>query len=367
MTSSDPREEVVFGNYNIQIGSAQGPVIGDNLHVEQHFHAHHASPSSTLDGEQRRNRSRMLAKVRSIWITGFLDQSLHDAAMIALRLHEQASAVTNPWELVVQSPNQSEHGLPSGNPITHMYAAFEEFGGELLILGEPGAGKTTLLLDLARDLLDRAVQDDTYPIPVIFNLSSWALKRQLLANWLVEELNSKYQVPPKLGQVWVAKNQLTLLLDGLDEVKKEDRAACIEAINTYRQEHGLVPTVVCSRRADYFSETRRLQLRSAVLVQPLTNEQIETYLSSAGEQLEAVRALLRNDPALQELATSPLMLSVLTLAYAGKSVESLQNVGLPTRRQVFADYVERMLQRRGAETRYTPEQTHYWLTCSHSN
>ena len=361
MTSSDPHDEATSGKYNIRINSAQGPVIGDNLRVEQHFHT---PSSSVLDVEQRRNRNRILTKVRSFWISGFLDQSLHGAALIALGLREQADAVTNPWERVVHSPEQPEQSLLSGKHITHIYEAFEAAGEELLILGEPGAGKTTVLLQLARELLDRAEQDETYPIPVVFNLSSWALKRQPLTNWLIEELNSKYQVPRKLGQVWVAKNQLTLLLDGLDEVKKEHRAACIEAINIYRQEqeHGLVPTVVCSRKADYFTETGRLQLRSAVLVQPLTNKQIERYLSSAGEQLEAVRVLLRNDPVLQELATTPLMLSVLRLAYAGKPIEALQkSENSTTRRQVFADYVERMLQRRGVETPYTPQQTRYWL------
>jgi predicted NACHT family NTPase len=40
---------------------------------------------------------------------------------------------------------------------------YDEAGGELLILGEPGAGKTTLLLQLARELLSRAEQDESLP------------------------------------------------------------------------------------------------------------------------------------------------------------------------------------------------------------
>ena len=122
---------------------------------------------------------------------------------------------------------------------------------------------------------------------------------------------------------------------------------------------------MCSRTADYRTQLPhlQLQLRNAVVVQPLTPEQIDAYLSSSGAQLEAVCVMLRNDPALQELATSPLMLSVLTLAYAGKSVEAIQGTGAPTtRRQVFADYVERMLHRRKGNPRYNPQQTILWLT-----
>src|SRR2546421_11956386 len=51
------------------------------------------------DAEQKeltpeiRNRQRMLAKVRTFWITGVLEKSLHGAALIALGLHEHRDAV----------------------------------------------------------------------------------------------------------------------------------------------------------------------------------------------------------------------------------------------------------------------------------
>src|SRR6266487_1142515 len=124
-------------------------------------------------------------------------------------------AVANPWEQVVHLPDQSIHPLSFSTSIVQIY---DNAGGELLILGEPGSGKTTLLLELTRELLIRATKDETHPIPVVFNLSSWAVKHQPLTNWLVEELNTKYQVPRKLGQVWVEANQIMPLLDGLDEV-----------------------------------------------------------------------------------------------------------------------------------------------------
>src|SRR5581483_3002802 len=101
------------------------------------------------------------------------------------------------------------------------------------ILGAPGAGKTTLLLELARDLIARAEQDERHPIPVVFNLASWATKRQPLREWLVEELNTKYDVPRKLAQAWIGADVVSPLLDGLDEVAAEHRSNCVEAINTY--------------------------------------------------------------------------------------------------------------------------------------
>ena len=77
---------------------------------------------------------------------------------------------------------------------------FDELGKAMLILGAPGAGKTTLLLELTRDLLDRAEQDASHPIPVVFHLSSWAVRRRPLADWLVDELAERYYVPRKLAR-----------------------------------------------------------------------------------------------------------------------------------------------------------------------
>jgi DNA polymerase III delta prime subunit len=237
-------------------------------------------------------------------------------------------------------------------------------GGELLILGAPGSGKTTLLLELARDLLERAEQDEQHPLPVVFNLSSWATKQQPLADWLVEELNRSYQVPRKLGRAWVEADYILPLLDGLDEVAPKERTRCIEAINAYRREHGLLPLAVCSRSADYLAQPARVQLGSAVLVQPLTQQQVDDYLASGGEPLWALQVALHRDAALRELTSTPLMLSILTLTYQGVSVEYLLRGGSVTdlQRQVLAHYVQRMLRQRGAEGRYTPEQTTRWLS-----
>jgi len=304
----------------------------------------------------------MLAKVRTFWITGVLEQSLHSTAIIKLGLYEQLNASANPWSLVVQESNQPARALPPGTPISRV---FDDAGGELLILGESGSGKTTLLLELARDLLERAMRDDTQPIPVVFNLSSWAWDPQSLPYWLVDELHSKYQVPRALGKAWIERNQVLPLLDGFDELAVTHRTACVKAINAYRQGgHGLVPMVVCSKLADYQAQKKQIQLRKIVTIQRLTAQQIDEYISSAERQLAPLRVAMREDPILQELATTPLMLSVLTLTYQDRPVEELvQAHSLESlRREVFTAYVQRMLTRGSVNTPYTLEQSKHWLT-----
>ena len=308
-----------------------------------------------------RNRQRMLKRVHTTWIAGVLEQSLHGAALIELGLEEKADVLDNPWRLLMQEVDRPTQPLPGGTRITQVYDATE---GGLLILGEPGAGKTTLLLELARDLLGRAQTSENAPIPVVFNLSSWAKKRLALSDWLVEELSIRYEVPRRLGQSWVSENRLLLLLDGLDEVAATARKECIEAINSYRQTHPDVQVVVCSRRTEYLNEPTQLRLHTAVVVQPLTQEQIDTYLASAGEQAEALREALRQDADLRELATTPLMLTILLFAYRGTSLDKISELTSlgAKREQIFASYVQHMLKRRGASKRYKPEQITHWLT-----
>jgi hypothetical protein len=307
-----------------------------------------------------RNRQRMLEKVRTFWIHGVLENSLHGAALLELGMEQRPEAVERPWDVMVQQANQPDRMLPAG---TRIAAVYDDVGEELLILGAPGSGKTTMLLELARDLLARAELDEDHPIPVVFNLSAWADERQPIAGWLVSELSARYQVPRNIGSGWVKEDRVLPLLDGLDEVAHEHRPACLEAINQFREAHGLLPMVVCSRIGDYEALNARLRLQGAVLLQPLTAEQVDRYLESLGDELAAARTLLVSDTTLQEMAQTPLMLSIMTLAYRGLTDAAVLNQGAPEqrRRHLFDTYVERMLTRRGADSRYTPAQTRAWL------
>jgi GTPase SAR1 family protein len=310
--------------------------------------------------QRARNRQAMLQRVRDSWIKGVLEQSLYNVARIELSLEEQPDAVEHPWNLIVQEQGSAPRSLPHGVRMSHV---FDELGQALLILGAPGAGKTTLLLELANDLLDRAEQDADHPIPVVFNLSSWAVQRKPLVEWVMDELNERYDVPKKLARVWVKQEAILPLLDGLDEVAAEHRAGCTEAINAYRLEHGLVPMAVCSRTQEFEALGVRLRLLGAVAIEPLTCGRVDAYLEGAGTALAEVREALAEDETLYDLLDTPLMLSVATLAYKGKSAAGLQAAGTieEQRDRLFAAYVETMHERRGMEARYTRAQTERWL------
>jgi len=96
-------------------------------------------------------------------------------------------------------------------------------------------------------LLNQAEQDETFPLPVVLSLSSWATKRQPLDLWLAEELELRYHIPRRLGSRWIQEERFLLLFDGLDEMAVSIRSVCIEVINAYHVEH-LQSLVLCSAR-----------------------------------------------------------------------------------------------------------------------
>jgi Effector-associated domain 7 len=304
-----------------------------------------------------RNRKVMLDKVEDFWVKGVLNQSLYREARIDLNLADAPDSVEYPWRSVIQEPDLPERTLAPGTP---MIQVFDELQGSLLILGQPGAGKTTLLLELARDLIERARDDNTHPIPVVFNLSTWAMERKPIKEWMIEELRLRYDVPRKVGATWIEGDNILPLLDGLDEVAVEYRDACAAAINAYRQDEAMVPIAVCSREKDYLTLSEKLKLYGAVLIQPLDGDQIDVYLANLGTPSEGVREVLREGTAWGEVLDTPLMLAIVVLTYTGKSADELRMTASTA--MLWDAYIEKMFSRRGSSVRWTQEKAEPILT-----
>ncbi|NEO65409.1 MAG: NACHT domain-containing protein, partial [Moorea sp. SIO4G2] len=276
-------------------------------------------------------------------------------------LEERLDAITNPVSEIIEIGDNSPKPLPEGTKVIDIFDQIGT-GATLLILGEPGSGKTTTLLELARNLIDRGEQDTNQLIPVVFNLCSWAKKRQRISDWLVDELNSNYDVPKKIGLALVSQQQLLPLLDGLDEVMADYRDECILGLNQFKKDYG-AELVVCSRIKDYEALSNRLNFQSAVYIRVLSLAQIYDYLDSVGTDLTGLRTLMAEDTVLQELAQSPLMLNIMTLAYQGVAVEDLPKTDVveERRKQLFDAYIERMFKRRKTNQRYKKAQVKHWL------
>ena len=307
-----------------------------------------------------RHRKAALRNLEHVWIKGFLEPSLHNIVRVELVMVYAPHAVTRTWEYTLQQPKKQPQVIPIGTPIIKV---FQQSGNCLIVLGEPGSGKTITLLELARDLRSKALRDNTQPIPFFLNLSSWGKTDKDLVEWLVKEIYVQYQVAYGASRTWLAENQIALLLDGLDEIPQQYRDSCVTAINEFRKKY-MADLAVASRSADYTELTEKLNLSTAIIIQPLSPLQVDRFLEKVGQNATNLRQAVKYDKDLQELLSSPLMLCIATLAYNNRSTDAIKNLSSNKdgHNQIIANYIDYSLKRHLVGRKYTPEQAVYWLS-----
>jgi hypothetical protein len=210
-------------------------------------------------------------------------------------LHRRARRVTATPQPVVmhstfalrrQSPLLADHEVPEEvRDYDDLLPALHELR-QVLVLGEPGIGKTTTLYKLADELRIAAEQDQDAPIPVILPLREWkdATPWQDFAHRQLGALGDRYA--PLLHD-----QRLYLLLDGLNELPRDDRrAGKVETLRGLLRE-GLPAAVTC-RELDYRDEALRLDL-DTITIHPLAPERILDFLQRylrAGRDEQAAAA-----------------------------------------------------------------------------
>lgn len=298
-----------------------------------------ALSASLFEARGRRNRQRLIEKVRKFWIEGVLEKSLYGATLIELGKEYRPDAVSYPWAMILERPDTSPQPIPHGKKMIEL---FDENLGELLILGKPGSGKTTMLLDLCRDLLKRAQEDESQPIPIVLSLANWSGTRQPLHEWFISELSIRYSAPRNYLHNLLSQGHLILLLDDLDVIQQAARRDIIDSINEFQRQQTNSSVVICCRISDYAAVDRKLSVQSAISIQGLSQGAVKTYLVDHGYKDPLTRELF-------ELLSSPLMLTIFALtALAGKSGKSFQslenNQGQATAHEsLFAAYTLRIL------------------------
>ncbi len=310
------------------------------------------------------NRYKLLKAVKNE-VTARLEQSLHNSVRIMLLKETPPQPMQRLWDVDVKIGKRSAFQLKREASIAQVFA---QTGGKLMILGTPGSGKTTTILELALELISRAENDVEKPIPVLFNLSAWTPKHENMADWLVAELKSKYQIGNKASKKWIKEKQLLPLLDGLDELEASQREQCLKAVNQLLEgEKSLKHLVISSRLEEYKNSQTKLKLHGAIYLRPLNLNQIREYLmvSRSRELWENIKT----EPQLLDLAKTPLLLNMMALAYEEILIHAWKRITSKKERYEYLlnAYVRRMLTQnidskfypRGKEPR--PETMRQWL------
>lgn len=255
---------------------------------------------------------------------------------------------------------------------TTLEEIFKASSFSLLIAAAPGGGKSIALLELARALLTHAEAEEySAPVPVVLTLSKWEVAPLPIDEWVVQELATlQYGIPTELGQRWLAQGQLALLFDNMDHLSNGARARCVEALNAFVHAHGTTPIAVACQLNAYQSLPEKLSLRRAILLQPLTEIQLDAFFDAAGSQLVGLRTLMAADPDLVTLLRAPMMLNLFSLTYREMSVQSplpinagtvLAHTSQDLRSRLIDTFVQRRLPDPTSDERYTGDQIMHWL------
>ena len=96
----------------------------------------------------------------------------------------------------------------------------------------------------------------------------------------------------------------------------------------------------------------------AIVVQPLSTTQVNQFLESGGRSLDGVRAAVRGDREFADSMRTPLMLSIVALAY-----RTTTTIDTPSSlNDIFRAYVDTMFRRRVKDTQFSEAAMRSWLT-----
>ncbi|GBE91168.1 NACHT domain-containing protein [Nostoc cycadae] len=195
---------------------------------------------------------------------------------------------------------------------------------KLMILGKPGAGKTTFLKYLAIQCIRGEFQAERVPIFVTLKDFAEAINKPGLLEYItehtIEGISKKRHFVKKEFitsiQDVITHSKALFLLDGLDEVKEEDSKRVLREIRDFSnhfQNNNFVMTCRIAAREYTFEKFTEVE------VADFDDGQIATFTTNwfKGKPVkpETFIQRLHDNNRIQELAASPLLLTLLCLAF----------------------------------------------------
>jgi len=211
---------------------------------------------------------------------------------------------------------------------------------KFIVLGKPGAGKTTYLKFLTLMMLDPMSQIEQRRLPVFVTLREWADEQVPLMDFMVAQFDI-YKFPDArlFLEKMLAEGKCLVLFDGLDEVSQESNLDdIIRQIQNFTDKYSDNQFVISCRVAAYNHWFERF---TDVEMADFNEEQMETFIKNwfHGEPKVATECWerLKSSSPLRELASVPLLLTLLCLEY------SESNNFPPNRAELYERAIETLL------------------------
>ena len=188
---------------------------------------------------------------------------------------------------------------------------------KLIVLGKPGAGKTTFLKHIALECDRGQLQAERLPIFISLKDYGDSTPHLSLLEYISEQFASSGNYSADIEQI-CRHGQALVLLDGLDEVRDSDSYRVVQAVRHFSAKYHLNHYVISCRLAtreytfEEFTEVEVADFSAAEISSFAT----KWFASKDPSQSCKFLAKLQQQRAIQELATNPLLLTLLCLVFA---------------------------------------------------
>jgi formylglycine-generating enzyme required for sulfatase activity len=179
-----------------------------------------------------------------------------------------------------------------------------------VVLGEPGMGKTTMLHYLARKVSKEA--DNL--LPIFVKLADYSKTREPLESFLLAAVANYItgSAMQDAARNAIQKQQALLLLDGLDEVSREEYQVVTERIRAFIAGHQNCRVIITSRKAGFQNHEAPYRLFE---IDKLPFTEIETFINQWFETETDLAGRIAANRRIHELAQNPFLLSIICLIF----------------------------------------------------
>jgi predicted NACHT family NTPase len=205
---------------------------------------------------------------------------------------------------------------------------------KLMILGKPGSGKTTFLKYLALQCIEGRFKKDLIPIFITLKDFAESENQPSLLEYIIQIFNSygiEKETKIKKG-LWnslfddsatpveflLRQGKFLILLDGLDEVIEADSKRSLQQIQDFSNRFAKnIFTITCRIAAREYT----FEKFTEVEVSDFNDRQINTFtkqwFTTKNDPIKAKNFIekLKQEPGIRELASSPILLTLLCLVF----------------------------------------------------
>ncbi|MCA0239169.1 MAG: NACHT domain-containing protein [Bacteroidetes bacterium] len=228
-----------------------------------------------------------------------------------------------------------------------------------IVLGKPGAGKTTYLRYLTLMMLQPFSQIEQRKLPVFVTLREWADRKKPLMDFIVEQFDicGFEEARPFVERV-LGNGDCVVLFDGLDEVSQEaNQHGIIQEIKDFSDKYGKNQFIISCRVAAYnrwferFSDVEMADFNEAQIEQFIRN-----WFHAEPEVGKECWEKLQKSPQLKELASVPLLLTLLCIVY------NRSNNFPPNRANLYEEAIDALLRDWDATRRISRDDVYKQLS-----